>query len=1280
MRSPFKFLDAYTAKDKKVFFGRQKEIDALYNMVYKTPLVMVYGLSGTGKTSLVQCGLSTRFDGPDWLPFLIRKQDNINAALRKQLNAELELKDRTDDLNKIIERLFYRYFRPVYLLFDQFEELFILGEPEEQQQFMHDIQRLQAAELPCRVVLILREEYIGQLYDFEKVVPTLFDYKLRVEPMTNKYIRDVMEQSFEAFNITLEPPADIRINQIIEKLSSGRSNIPLPYLQVYLDMLYREDYARTYGNAVMEEALPPLQFTKLEIDEFGQIDDVLSRFLRQKTAEIQMRLSLANNTIPKDTVKRVLDAFVTEEGTKRPVYYQRNDDFITIEKSIRESLDKITDDTLHDCLSELEDTRILRFRDDTIELAHDTLAALIDQLRTTQQRALNEMRRQIKSSFGVHQKTGDFLTLGQLELYLPHLSDLKLNKEFADFIQNSQHHHDRLALLKEEELRQEKELRQLAEREKQKAIDAEIKAKKQTSIARANELAFTAQNLLRSDDRTKAFQLAAFAHDYIDHTNLKVGRMLHYAFYYNDHPDRQEEKSIFRQSWNRNFFGHTADVSSVSFSPNGQFVLTASGDHTAKMWNARTGEEIHTFTGHTGAVTSALFSPNGRLVLTSSGDGTARLWDAEMGDAIRSFEGHTSQLNSAAFSPDGRYVLTTSSDKSTRLWDADTGELIRIFRGHSSIVTFATFSPDGKYVLMANRDKVAKLSETETGAEIRTFKGHSHFVTHATFSSDGQFILTASWDKTVRMWDAVTGAEVRVFRGHESYVTSAVFSPSGRHVLTAGGDRTVRIWNARTGEAIRIVKGHSSAVNAAEYSPDGRSVLTGSDDRTVRMWRAETHIEIKTFSGQKDQVTSANFLPGSQYLLTATGDKTAKVWDTRTGTDVYTFEGLGNSVLSAIFSRDGRFLLTASGDKVARMWNAETGTPVRDFVGHDRAVTEATFSSDGKLVLTASADKTARIWNASTGNTIRVLSGHEEYVTSAIFSPDDQFVLTASGDKTARMWNVQTGEEIRRFKGHSHHVTSAAFSPKGKFILTASGDVWGNDKSAKLWNAETGTEMRTFKGHDGGVTSAVFSPDGNYVLTASRDTTARIWDVVYGTEIKVLRGHSDVVTSASYSPDGNQILTRSEDKTTKLWIVNNAALRKAPPPLASLTPEDIQRFQLYDLLQKEDKWEYFLEHAEPLQIYAFGLYLSEQVAYNNNPVVFNEYYTQAARCFYITANTFPHYNTYLADCYQAWAHRLFENGFYEQAKDKVILAESLTPEPENQVLLQAIEEALKRGK
>ena len=86
--SPFKLLDAYTKEDMDIFFGRDTEVDELYSMVFQSNLTLVYGQSGTGKTSLVQCGLANRFSETDWFDVYIRRNQNLNSSLLSVLQSK----------------------------------------------------------------------------------------------------------------------------------------------------------------------------------------------------------------------------------------------------------------------------------------------------------------------------------------------------------------------------------------------------------------------------------------------------------------------------------------------------------------------------------------------------------------------------------------------------------------------------------------------------------------------------------------------------------------------------------------------------------------------------------------------------------------------------------------------------------------------------------------------------------------------------------------------------------------------------------------------------------------------------------------------------------------------------------------------------------------------------------------------------------------------------------------------------------------------------------------
>ncbi|MEL7534648.1 MAG: ATP-binding protein, partial [Bacteroidota bacterium] len=370
MESPFKFLDAYTREDHDQFFGRDEETAQLYELVNQNRLVLLYGPSGTGKTSLIQCGLGNRFDATDWLPISVRRGDHLPRSLQRSLEQQAGEKldgafwEAADNpLLELIEDLFAEYLRPVYLIFDQFEELFVLGSAAEREIFVQAMADIYAAKLPCRLLFVMREEYLAHLYDFEKQIPSLFRRRLRVEAMSAQQAAGVVAKSCARFNISFEDPAQ-NPQDIISKISSGRSGVVLPYLQVYLDRLYREDFARTYpqGTTAAQNAWPELEFTSAEIEEFGEIGDVLKTFLQEQSQQIQSDLQAQYPQLPERAVRKVLNSFASLQGTKIPqARSELNFPF----------LDKTQLDSI---LNRLEQARILREEEGRYELAHDTLA------------------------------------------------------------------------------------------------------------------------------------------------------------------------------------------------------------------------------------------------------------------------------------------------------------------------------------------------------------------------------------------------------------------------------------------------------------------------------------------------------------------------------------------------------------------------------------------------------------------------------------------------------------------------------------------------------------------------------------------------------------------------------------------------------------------------------------------------------------------------------------------------------------------------------------------
>jgi hypothetical protein len=241
IKSPFKFLDSYTKDDREVFFGREREIEELYHRVFESKIMLVYGVSGTGKSSLIHCGLANKFQDTDWLPLVIRRGGNIiesmSAAVKAaSITAQQAHLVTPPDFKKGVRSLYLDYYKPVFFIFDQFEELFIFGDREERRAFIHIVKTLTESELQCRMIFVMREEYMAWVTEFEKFISNFFSNRVRIEKMSRRNALEAIKGPCNVFNISLEEGF---AESLLEKLSPGSEEVELTYMQVFLDKIFR---------------------------------------------------------------------------------------------------------------------------------------------------------------------------------------------------------------------------------------------------------------------------------------------------------------------------------------------------------------------------------------------------------------------------------------------------------------------------------------------------------------------------------------------------------------------------------------------------------------------------------------------------------------------------------------------------------------------------------------------------------------------------------------------------------------------------------------------------------------------------------------------------------------------------------------------------------------------------------------------------------------------------------------------------------------------------------
>jgi len=539
--------------------------------------------------------------------------------------------------------------------------------------------------------------------------------------------------------------------------------------------------------------------------------------------------------------------------------------------------------------------------------------------------------------------------------------------------------------------------------------------------------------------------------------------------------------------------------------------------------------------GHQSQVWSITFTPDGKYLVSAGEDKVVRVWDWRAGKTVRTIRGQVGlgdegKIYAMALSPNGRWLaaagwMSTSGVAGPergwdiRLYDFATGELKALLKEHTSVVAALAFSPDSKLLISGSTDKTAIVWDVEKRQPLHPpLKDHTDYILGVGFTPDGLRAVTASYDKTLRLWNVADGRLVKAIQGHGDKIKPLAISRKDGTIASGDNGGDIRLWDGKTGAALRSgpFARLDGSVGSLSFSPDGRLLLatcgTSCSTSLQRVFEVGSGNVLKNYSKNDNTVVASAFSPDGRLVATAGGNnQEIHIWDPHSGGTKAVLKGTGQASFAVAFSRDGRRFAWGSTpnsnipnvygplEMALRLPSADEplGEPVpvdsqdgwiraQDYVGgwslHHRAGGEYGYSN-GVLDIAHDGKVQASITRGSEDG-----YAHRGYG----FTPDGDTVISA-GNNGQLIAYRRDGAEIGRFVGHESDVWAVAVSPDGKYLVSG---CW--DQTVRLWDVTSRQLLVTlFYGSDG--EWVMWTPEGFY--TSSKKGGDRVgWQINHGSD------------------------------------------------------------------------------------------------------------------------------------------------------------------------------------
>lgn len=332
--------------------------------------------------------------------------------------------------------------------------------------------------------------------------------------------------------------------------------------------------------------------------------------------------------------------------------------------------------------------------------------------------------------------------------------------------------------------------------------------------------------------------------------------------------------------------GHHAMIHGLSFAPDGQSIISASKDGTAKSWNASQAVRSDTLPN---SEQLAWFSPDGARLITLNGDGRLHRWHTrnrkDMGMVGPDL--HDDRVKAWTISDNGETLAVGMENGDIEVWNLKTNLRDKSFPHAITRIAHLAFSRDAMLLAAASERPAGGGADHATLRIWDTASGniggtYTNAFGPLAFSSDRQRLVSTRLDGSVVVWDLGSGRSVAEIEENFTWIGALALSPDDRLLATGSEEPVVNLCDMTTGRRTASLKGSSICIDGVAFTPDARTLATRTVDSAMKFWHVASGKEIFTL-GPLNPVHSFLFSPNGEYLAITRdsetpGERRVELW------------------------------------------------------------------------------------------------------------------------------------------------------------------------------------------------------------------------------------------------------------------------------------------------------------------------------------------------------------------------------------------------------------------